>query len=600
MVKIAWSALSGAGEPPALNTAPPPARQAAPKTQTTQKTPTTPKTQPPRAPGHHRIPAAVPASRGDAPRRSRSTSGSPSGSASGSPSGSAGRDAPPAGHRAAEQVRLDLSARTLEYYQCIAVFEDDFDPEAAMVVCGDETAWPDSAVDRLHELEAAHLIERAPSLTEQRRYRLTAAGARDARALLRAGGRERRTRANLIDWMWSRARVLSRSYLLPETELRWLVDRRDYLSLAVEWTWEEGTDARPALLVCVLALLHSHAGDRQEAAGLIRRALRRSAASPYRCDLLTWGVFLKAFDQSSELTVALLTEAVQAAGHQGSPPVAQARALTALGTVHEGSDDAATARVCFARAVGLAQAAADEITVAVCSTFYAWHLICHGDPVAAAAAIAAVSPSVFADLQDPHQQAGFEFVIGALELLDGNLAGAEHRFRSALRCLPAQDPGSCFPLEGLGLAAYAAGRWEQALLLLETADRHRSSETIGVVGATAWRSRVEETRRAARARLAPPDAGHAAPSGRRLDPAAFVTLTVTGSSAPDSHPADVLTAREREVAMLVSGGLTNQRIAERLQISRNTVSSHVRTIYDKLGVSSRAQLAAEMTGADAG
>jgi DNA-binding NarL/FixJ family response regulator len=54
---------------------------------------------------------------------------------------------------------------------------------------------------------------------------------------------------------------------------------------------------------------------------------------------------------------------------------------------------------------------------------------------------------------------------------------------------------------------------------------------------------------------------------------------------------DVLSEREREVAEFVAAGLGNAAIAERLFISKKTVEKHVGSIYDKLGVRSRAQLA---------
>jgi len=49
-----------------------------------------------------------------------------------------------------------------------------------------------------------------------------------------------------------------------------------------------------------------------------------------------------------------------------------------------------------------------------------------------------------------------------------------------------------------------------------------------------------------------------------------------------------LTAREREVLGLVALGLTNQQIAARLFLSRRTVEQHLSSIYNRLGVSTRA------------
>jgi non-specific serine/threonine protein kinase len=53
-----------------------------------------------------------------------------------------------------------------------------------------------------------------------------------------------------------------------------------------------------------------------------------------------------------------------------------------------------------------------------------------------------------------------------------------------------------------------------------------------------------------------------------------------------------LTAREREVAVLIAQGNTNRQIAEQLIIAPRTADNHVQHIFDKLGVSSRAQVAA--------
>ena len=49
-----------------------------------------------------------------------------------------------------------------------------------------------------------------------------------------------------------------------------------------------------------------------------------------------------------------------------------------------------------------------------------------------------------------------------------------------------------------------------------------------------------------------------------------------------------LTAREVEVLRLVAEGLTDAQVAERLTLSPRTVSQHLRSVYNKLGVSSRA------------
>jgi DNA-binding NarL/FixJ family response regulator len=51
-----------------------------------------------------------------------------------------------------------------------------------------------------------------------------------------------------------------------------------------------------------------------------------------------------------------------------------------------------------------------------------------------------------------------------------------------------------------------------------------------------------------------------------------------------------LTEREREIMIMVAGGLTNDEIAERLRISPYTVKTHVNRAMTKLGAHDRAQL----------
>lgn len=51
-----------------------------------------------------------------------------------------------------------------------------------------------------------------------------------------------------------------------------------------------------------------------------------------------------------------------------------------------------------------------------------------------------------------------------------------------------------------------------------------------------------------------------------------------------------ITARELEVVRLLARGFTNAEVARALEISAHTVSTHVKSVYKKLQVSSRAEL----------
>jgi len=71
--------------------------------------------------------------------------------------------------------------------------------------------------------------------------------------------------------------------------------------------------------------------------------------------------------------------------------------------------------------------------------------------------------------------------------------------------------------------------------------------------------------------------------------------------APDTaDPLAVLTKKEREVAELICMGHSNGDIARLLFISEQTVKSHTRKIYPKMGVHSRLELAALVSGQKSG
>jgi DNA-binding CsgD family transcriptional regulator len=63
---------------------------------------------------------------------------------------------------------------------------------------------------------------------------------------------------------------------------------------------------------------------------------------------------------------------------------------------------------------------------------------------------------------------------------------------------------------------------------------------------------------------------------------------------PARNPLQALSPRENEIARMVARGYANKTIASVLDISSWTVSSHLRRIYTKLGVGSRAAMVARL------
>lgn len=80
-----------------------------------------------------------------------------------------------------------------------------------------------------------------------------------------------------------------------------------------------------------------------------------------------------------------------------------------------------------------------------------------------------------------------------------------------------------------------------------------------------------------------------------IDPA--VAGNIFGIKSPGEFEPDeefsqrLLSDREQEVLHLIAEGLTNQEIAKRLWLSRETVKSHIKKIMRKLAVKDRTQAA---------
>lgn len=135
----------------------------------------------------------------------------------------------------------------------------------------------------------------------------------------------------------------------------------------------------------------------------------------------------------------------------------------------------------------------------------------------------------------------------------------------------------------------------EAARLLGAAEALRS--TVGCVAFSSDRGARDRDEAVVRAALGEDAFDQAAAGGRSLSAHEAVAYAARGRGErrrPSTGWAS-LTPAERQVAALVAAGLTNPQIGEQLFISRRTVQSHVAHIFAKLGLSTRAELAAEVT-----
>jgi len=149
---------------------------------------------------------------------------------------------------------------------------------------------------------------------------------------------------------------------------------------------------------------------------------------------------------------------------------------------------------------------------------------------------------------------------------------AAHRLLGELNIAPGRYDNSAQHLEAsLRLAAACAAPYERALTLLALAElRAATGEPEDAARLLAEVRLICEPLRAKPV----------------LARAECLASQLSATAAP-AYPAG-LSAREVEVLVLVAQGLTNPQVADRLFLSRRTVDQHLRSIYNKLGGSSRA------------
>lgn len=78
---------------------------------------------------------------------------------------------------------------------------------------------------------------------------------------------------------------------------------------------------------------------------------------------------------------------------------------------------------------------------------------------------------------------------------------------------------------------------------------------------------------------------------------ALAASLLTSPQSDDEDPLEELTPREREVLQLLAEGLPNKSIAQKLEISANTVKFHINAILSKLDAQSRTEAVVKATRA---
>jgi predicted ATPase/DNA-binding CsgD family transcriptional regulator len=188
---------------------------------------------------------------------------------------------------------------------------------------------------------------------------------------------------------------------------------------------------------------------------------------------------------------------------------------------------------------------------------------------------------------------------GFAALISGDLRAAGQRFAEGLRIAGQLDDrvAQCHLLGGLGCCAAGSGEPRLAARLFGAMENLRAEAGASINAGMA--PALARAATSASAALGPSRFDTEFKAGQQLsrDGAARLALRETAApagAASDRGTTGVLRPRETDVAQLVAEGLSNKEIGGRLFISERTVESHVRSIMNKLGFTSRAQIAGWM------
>lgn len=181
--------------------------------------------------------------------------------------------------------------------------------------------------------------------------------------------------------------------------------------------------------------------------------------------------------------------------------------------------------------------------------------------------------------------------LGLIALRANDLSQAQLLLTSSLRVKHelGEKMGAAYSLEALACLAALRKDAERAATLLAAAEALRSaigapmSDELRAEYAPFLANLPTARRSVARAR----ESGAAMSVNEAVQYALEPAAISSPRSGSGSHPAG-LSSREVEVLRLVSQGLTDAEVADRLVLSPRTVNAHLTSIYNKLGVNSRA------------
>jgi len=509
-------------------------------------------------------------------------------------SGGGAADAP---HHRTLQAALEWSYELLTepeqaMWRRVSVFAGSFDLDAAETVCAAGRVGAGQVADLVDALVAKSILLRQGRGTA--RYRLLDTIAEFGLAKLRGRGNERRLRRRHRAYY---AALAARQEAFGPGRAEWIsaldADHENLRAALRFCLSEPGGAAAGAQIACDLWRYwetHGHLTEGRRVLAALLDRLGQTSPAPRAL----WVAGFLAMVQGDMSTARTLLEAGLSAARLLGDRNAEAWALSFLGYVIYSLGQAEDGQARVESAIRLHQETGNQIGFALALAQAGFIRLCSGEPRMAAdlythcARVSESSGNVW-------YQTYAQWAVGVATWMLGDSGSAAASVRDALAVMRrADDPiGVALCLDALAWIAAWRDETARSLTLLAAADR--AWETIPAPLPCGLGPHHDEALGAARRALPAAEYRAARAKGNTMDPAEAIAFALGESPRPGpaarlGEPR--LTRREQDVAALVAQGMSNSQIAASLVISVRTVETHVGHIMDKLGCSTRAQIAA--------
>ncbi|WP_189256544.1 ATP-binding protein [Lentzea flava] len=480
-----------------------------------------------------------------------------------------------------------------------SVFSGTFDLEAAERVCSGDGVAQEQV---MHSL--AGLVDKSVVIAEQHpsgtRFRLLEPLRQYGLEKLRGAGRERvlreRHRDHFIEWAQRR----EAEWFGPAQPQIFALTRLEHANLrsALDFCFEQDGD-RAVHLAATLWFYWAGCGMLGEGRHWLDRALADAKPGPERAKALWVNGYVATLQGDLTASARMLEECRQYALSVGDE-TALAYSTHRLACAHLVGDDLDLAEGLFEEAIDLyrSQGTVNSHTVlagielAISATFR--------HDFAAAERLCVEAKSVGEQHGELWAQAYAIYVLALCAWVSGDFERADQLGRECLRIKRTFHDllGIVLAIEVLAWIAASRGNAVRAATLLGATSEIWQSVGYPMFGSRYFGAPHGECEAATISALGEQEFRAVFRKGMDLeleDAVSFAIGDELVEEAPVIAPPTPLTKREQQVADLIAGGMSNKEIAARLVIARRTAEGHVERILQKLGFTSRAQIATWVT-----